>query len=287
LKRRATTGRLVAEAGLPAPACGGLIDVDGRTGIIYERLEGQTLLEAVRRRPYRLIPLARLFAALQRQLHRTEITGAGPGKVLHFRLLRRMAMADQSDVRPVRQNELDRLAATLTLAFSSDPSARWAMPDASRYLDVFMPLVGAFGAKTAIERETAHVVGDFQGAAIWLPPGVGPDEEAMGAIFARHIEESHLAAVYALFEKMAGYHPQEPHWYLPLIGVDPSCQRRGLGAALLRYGLAVCDQEASPAYLEATSPANVPLYERHGFEVMGEIVVGGSPPMFPMVRRPR
>ena len=24
-----------------------------------------------------------------------------------------------------------------------------------------------------------------------------------------------------IFEKMSGYHPDEPHWYLPLLGVDP------------------------------------------------------------------
>ena len=42
-----------------------------------------------------------------------------------------------------------------------------------------------------------------------------------------------------------------------------------------------------PAYLESSNPANVPLYQRHGFEVLGEIQVGSSPPVFPMYRPPR
>jgi len=194
-------------------------------------------------------------------------------------------MSDDKEIRTVQGSEADRLAATITLALCSDPSTRWAMPDANQYISVLMPLVGAFGGQAALEHGTAHVIGDFLGAAIWLPPGVHPDEEAMGEIFARHVEESHLEAVYALFETMAGHHPQEPHWYLPLIGVDPAYQRRGLGAALLRHALATCDRDQSLAYLESTNPVSVPLYQRHGFEVIGEITVGNSPPMFPMVRK--
>lgn len=40
-------------------------------------------------------------------------------------------------------------------------------------------------------------------------------------------------------------------------------------------------------YLEASSPRNKALYERHGFEATGVIQAGSSPPMWPMVRTPR
>jgi hypothetical protein len=30
---------------------------------------------------------------------------------------------------------------------------------------------------------------------------------------------------------MSGYHPDEPHWYLPLLGVDPLRHGKGLGSA--------------------------------------------------------
>jgi ribosomal protein S18 acetylase RimI-like enzyme len=96
-----------------------------------------------------------------------------------------------------------------------------------------------------------------------------------------------LKEVYAPFEAMAGHHPPEPHWYLPLIGVDPAFQRRGLGSALLRHALTTCDQNQSLAYLESTNPISVPLYQRHGFEVIGEIAEGSSLTLYPMVRKPR
>jgi hypothetical protein len=46
------------------------------------------------------------------------------------------------------------------------------------------------------------------------------------------------ATVFAVFEQMGRYHPHEPHWYLPLIGVDPAHQPKGYGSALLRQALA-------------------------------------------------
>ena len=79
----------------------------------------------------------------------------------------------------------------------------------------------------------------------------------------------------------------EPHWYLPLVGVEPNAQGRGLGGALMRHAVARCDQEDAPAYLESSNPRNISLYERHGFEVMGEIQMGSAPPVTPMLRQPR
>jgi ribosomal protein S18 acetylase RimI-like enzyme len=90
-----------------------------------------------------------------------------------------------------------------------------------------------------------------------------------------------------VLERMGACHPAEPHWYLPLIGVDPAHQRQGFGSVLLQHALSQCDHDHTPAYLESSNPANIPLYRRHGFEVMGTIQVGSSPPVFPMLRPAR
>jgi ribosomal protein S18 acetylase RimI-like enzyme len=107
------------------------------------------------------------------------------------------------------------------------------------------------------------------------------------ALFQRTTSPQIQGDLAKVFEKMGSYHPSEPHWHLPLIGVDPSLQGNGLGAALLKHGLIRCDRDNTPAYLESTTPRNIPLYQRHGFEVLGEIQVGTSPTIFPMLRKPR
>ncbi|MFN4142970.1 GNAT family N-acetyltransferase [Aestuariivirga sp.] len=174
----------------------------------------------------------------------------------------------------------------MAMAFSTDPAARWAWPDPLQFITIFIPLVTLFGGKS-LDHGSAYIIGDFCGVAQWLPPAVHPDDEAIGDLFETHMSHPRLAEVLFLFEQMAAFHPSEPHWYLPLIGVDPRFQGRGYGTLLMEEGLAACDRHRQLAYLEATSPVNRSLYERLGFRVLGEIRSGDSPPMFPMLREPR
>ena len=72
-----------------------------------------------------------------------------------------------------------------------------------------------------------------------------------------------------------------------MIGVGPAKQGKGCGSALLKHALEGCDCDNRLAYLESSNPQNIPLYERHGFEVLDTISVRSSPPLFPMLRKPR
>jgi ribosomal protein S18 acetylase RimI-like enzyme len=174
----------------------------------------------------------------------------------------------------------------LMLAFSSDPMARWSQPEPLQYLTHFPPLAKAFGGG-AFAPGTAYVADGYAGAALWLPPGFGPDEETMIGLVERSAPDAVKDDMYGVFEEMGKYHPTEPHWYLPLIGVDPSQQGNGIGSALMKHALIPCDRDGTIAYLESSNPRNISLYERHGFEVIGEIQVGSSPTMYPMLRKPR
>ena len=175
---------------------------------------------------------------------------------------------------------------TIVLAFAADPVCRWAWPDPHSYLAGMPDFARAFGG-AAFRHDGAHRAADFEGAALWLPPDVGPDEEAVGELVERTVATSLRADIYALMGQMGAHHPAEPHWYLPLIGVDPLHQSKGCGTALLKYALEEVDREHLPAYLESTNPRNIPLYQRHGFEILGTIQAGGSPPVVPMLRQRR
>jgi GNAT superfamily N-acetyltransferase len=173
----------------------------------------------------------------------------------------------------------------LTLAFASDPVCRWLWADPGEYLSMFPRFVKAFGGK-AFERESAFVAPGHHGAALWLPPGEGPDEPALVSLIEAVPNDTLRSSAFELLESMGDHHPQEPHWYLPLIGVEPAAQSRGLGHLLMAPVLHRCDASRLPAYLESTNPRNLPFYERLGFRATGCIDVGDCPPIFPMLRRP-
>jgi ribosomal protein S18 acetylase RimI-like enzyme len=191
-----------------------------------------------------------------------------------------------TDVRPASERDRQSVIGVITLAFSSDPMARWAFPDPATYLAVMPEVARAFGGN-GFAHGTAHLVDGGLGAAMWLPPGVEPDSDRLAALTEEHVPEERLTDMMQVFEKMDGYHPADACWYLPLIGVDPACQGRGYGSALLRYALDRCDRDGTPAYLESSNPRNITLYQRHGFEIIGTIQVGTSPTLVPMLRQPR
>ncbi len=138
----------------------------------------------------------------------------------------------------------------------------------------------------AFDHGTVYTTSDVRAAAIWLPPGVEPDEQALAELTQRTTKSKQRATMGRVIEKMASSHPKEPHWYLPLLGVDPMMQSRGLGEIVMRPALDRCDQTGVPAYLESANPRNVPFYERLGFRVTGEVQVDDTPPLVLMLRPP-
>ena len=189
-------------------------------------------------------------------------------------------------VRPATAAERRKVIDLITLAFVADPLARWAVPSPSAYLESMTEFVDAFGCN-GLTHGTTYVVDDFAGAALWLPPGVEPDGERMQAVAAQCVPPEVLPEFAEVFERMGTYHPHEPHWYLPIIGVDPARQGRGYGAALMRHAADLLDRDRALAYLESSNARNLPLYERHGFEILDEVQIGGSPTIWPMLRFPQ
>ncbi|MCV9939329.1 GNAT family N-acetyltransferase [Boseaceae bacterium BT-24-1] len=164
--------------------------------------------------------------------------------------------------------------------------ARWSLSDPQAYLAVMPDLIRAFGA-AAYDSDSTYVSDGFGGAAMWLPPGVEPDIETLDRLIQENADPAILSDVEGIFDAMARYHPEVPHWYLPLIGTDPMRQGQGIGGALMQHALARCDRDGVAAYLESSNPRNIPLYRRHGFEILGTIQIGSSPVLTPMLRPPQ
>lgn len=167
-----------------------------------------------------------------------------------------------------------------------DPATRWVWPDSQEYLLHFPSFAKAFGGK-AFSNKSAFYIGNYLGAALWLPPHIDPDVESLIGLLQQTTSEQAQMIVTQVFDKMGRYHPSEPHWYLPLLGVDPYHHGKGLGSALLKQAITKFDTENVLAYLESSNPRNISLYLRHGFEALGTIEVSQFPPIFPMIRKPQ
>ena len=184
-----------------------------------------------------------------------------------------------------KEENRDQIIQSIVLGFSTDPLARWFWADANTYLDSG-PGFDAFGGRS-IDSGTAYVTKGYEGVALWMPPGVEPDEERMISLLEATVPEEKLEDVFGVFEAMESYHPEDPCWYLPIIAVDPFYQGNGYGSQLMKHALSRVDEDGLPAYLESSNPRNISLYERHGFENMGQIQIGTSPIVTPMIRSAR
>ena len=179
----------------------------------------------------------------------------------------------------IRANAID----TIVLGFAADPMARWAWPDPSLYLATLPRFTNAFGGR-AFDHGTAYVTEGTRAVALWLPPGVEPDDAKMGAIMEETLRPEISEDIAIIMKSMAEHHPREPHWYLPFIAADPSCFGQGLGTLLMKHALRRCDEEGIAAYLESSNPRNIPFYQRLGFKITGRIQSGSSPVLTPMLR---
>lgn len=198
-----------------------------------------------------------------------------------------MTSLDSSpSVHSIAEAEAQEAYAAITLAFATDPAARWSWPQADAFLRNMPLLARAFAAKS-FGAGTAFGIERFAGVALWLPPGVSPDEDALGALIERTAPAAVRKDAAGVFEQMGSFHPKEPHWYLPLIGVDPARQGQRLGDRLMAHALTRCDADGLPAYLESSNSRNLSFYERHGFSALGRIQAGSSPTLVPMLRRAR
>jgi GNAT superfamily N-acetyltransferase len=190
-------------------------------------------------------------------------------------------------VRAVTGEDIPQLSRAMARAFEHDPLHRWIFP-AERAWARNSARSFALALEQASSLGAAFTDDQRRGAAIWHDSTRAPTLRER-FLFAAHMLP--LLGLRALlvgrgFNGVAALHPRAPHWYLYALGTDPKYQGKGIGSSLLRPMLARCDDEARPAYLEASRPENVPYYKRFGFKVAGEYTMPRGPTVWRMLRLP-
>jgi GNAT superfamily N-acetyltransferase len=196
-------------------------------------------------------------------------------------------------LRPATSADVKKLAAVLARAFYEDPPLVWMLPDPAtrlgRITRMFRAIIGIESLRFG-GIDVACGGEDIVGGAIWMPPG----HPKPGIWAAARTTPVHTRALASGLGKASRFgralsdaHPKEPHWYLKLIGVDPAWQGRGAASLLLRSRLKRCDEEGQPAYLEASKPEGVLIYEHFGFQRQCKLDMGeGAPVQMTMWRPP-
>lgn len=77
--------RVVNQAGIPAPTAGDIVTVNGRKGIVYERVDGPDMLAKMKDNPLRLAVYGRMLAQLHAAMHACLANGlpSQRGGLLH------------------------------------------------------------------------------------------------------------------------------------------------------------------------------------------------------------
>jgi GNAT superfamily N-acetyltransferase len=200
------------------------------------------------------------------------------------------ASAQAASVGKASPGDTLAMAGVLARAFHDDPAFSWVLRSDPRRMKILEQGFELFLRRVWLEQEQTYTTAGTVAVAVWERPNewkvpVGRQLRmlpAMVKVFGRHLPRV-LRALTVLERK----HPREPHYYLAFIGVEPEWQGRGLGGAVLAPVLKRCDDERMPAFLEASTPRNRALYERHGFAVTEEFRLGdGAPAQWRMWRAP-
>jgi ribosomal protein S18 acetylase RimI-like enzyme len=204
-------------------------------------------------------------------------------------------MTTTSEITGLRNEQRSQVAETLGRAFFDDPLFEYLLPDEARRLAPLTWFMGAASRYGQVYGEV-YTTDHSDCGAIWLPPGkttmtpfgmaragmllaplrlgFGGFGRFMGAM--NHAEELHKRDM-----------PQD-HWYLMILGVDPTRQGQGVGGQLIAPVLERADADRLPCYLETSKERNLPFYQKHGFEVVvDEHLPKGGPRFWTMKREPR
>ena len=192
------------------------------------------------------------------------------------------------DVRTAGPADVEEVGRILAAGFGDDPVLSWVFEEPGR-ADKLGALFSFMAAEAVVPQGATYLLRGS--CAAWTPPGTPPWPAERGVrlvtSLARSCTAGDLERLGVLDEFVRAAHPTELHWYLGQLATEPPLRGRGAGATLLRHSLVPVDADHLPAYLESTNPRNVPLYERHGFEVTRTIDLPGGPSLTAMWRTPR
>lgn len=186
-------------------------------------------------------------------------------------------------VERLTQTDREEVIDVLAAAFRDYPVMRYALSDAGDdYGARLRELIGFFcdarltrgwpvlGIRDGQELAAAALVSEPR----YLP--APPDLKRKHLQVARIIGREAFDRMAQYERQSTGHEPEEPHYFLGMVGVAPGHQGKGYGRTLLDHvqALSEADADSTGVTLSTEDPANVPYYQRVGYRVIAEADVG-------------
>jgi len=195
------------------------------------------------------------------------------------------------EVRDLQADELPAAVRLLARGFRDEPLQIATLgPDPERRHQrlkvLFSTMFRVMGAQTPL---VAFDGGTMVGVTGIAPPGTCQATKTQLLKYAwalLPIGPRSLLCSARLNASWAAVDPKEPHSHLGPLAVDADQRGRGIGSQILARYCQQLDDARLTGYLETDAEAKVRLYQRFGFEVVGEKRVVGVPNWF-MARRAR
>ena len=186
------------------------------------------------------------------------------------------------------RDRLSVVASVLGRAFVTEPMMRWPL---GPHEDIEVRTVQAFEyfLDGLIDLGVVWEAGRGMGGAVWIPPDqLDAWKEAQTRDRRVYDLTDDGGRRWAEFWEWIGSKvPTVRLWHLDSIGVAPAMQGRGVGTALLEFGLSRARADEASVFLETGTARNVPLYERMAFRVVEDTdAPGGGPHIWFMRRDP-
>ena len=171
--------------------------------------------------------------------------------------------------------QIPAAAATLARAFHDDPLMIYAIPDPADRMRLLPDMYARMIRFGTLAGEVHVTASTLEGVALWLPPNAKWTRENIEASGMHETATLIGNDAYQRYREVVGREWQARErdmpgscWYLFLLGVEPSCQRRGLGGALMHPILERADAGNLACYLETENQRNVAFYLKQGFDLI-------------------
>ncbi len=186
--------------------------------------------------------------------------------------------SDVGRIIQVGADQFDDAVETLCESFHDYPVMRYVLGDAGDDYDRQLTLLTAYLTNARLTRDWP-VLGVLHGSQVIAtvtanPPQTAPPPPALVEQRKQLQEELGSAAIgrlQAFADATDPFAPEEPHYYVGMLGVRKAFQGQGHAGRLLdaMHRMSGDDPQSTGVLLTTEDPDNVPLYRHFGYEVIG------------------